>query len=490
MKKYVVLFISLVAVFLFTRNYKIAESFFYLNDMGRDSLVLQNWQTSGKAPLLGPQTSALPFNQSAIYFYLLYPAFVISHGSPFSALATLQLFTLVVISITFFVLFRAKNTRLLEIFLLSFFLLILQPQEIVQSRFVWNPSFVTPLLFSSAIFLLLFYKNFTFKKAAVLGMYFAAAISFSYSVIPTVAALCLVSIFYLKKKALLLYGSIAAWLVVFNIPTLIFEVRHHFLLTNMMLHQVKLAQNGIDLGSKVNGLLQFVFLDTNSTVAAFAAIGTGIVLLSFFVFTIWKMIKFRQISTVDSDSGFFLFSTALALTFLLTFLAPIPVYAHYIFGIVTLGLLTVATLPAKLRIFLSTLLILLWCIPLFQSEYFKKAPRTVSELMSCYQQYCSKNSQPLFVSLQSGVLPFHNGPEHRYLLQRSGCNVKDIESESVEVPNQPSSLKSVNHMAVIVESSSFAFGKTSYAELTQFAPNQEMSRLNCQPNLQVVTLQR
>jgi len=64
--------ISLLAIlFVILRLYNINNSLFFINDTGRDMAVLQSWQNTGKIPLLGPQTSALPINQSAIYFYLL-----------------------------------------------------------------------------------------------------------------------------------------------------------------------------------------------------------------------------------------------------------------------------------------------------------------------------------------------------------------------------------------------------------------------------------
>ena len=127
-------------VFIFFRLYKITNSFLFFGDPGRDFLVLENWLITHKPPLLGPQTSALPFNQSAIYFYLLMPLYLITGKSLFSTIYTY----VIVYSFAYiigFLGFRHKP-RLLQILLVSFYLISLQPQYIIQGRYIWNPSFV------------------------------------------------------------------------------------------------------------------------------------------------------------------------------------------------------------------------------------------------------------------------------------------------------------------------------------------------------------
>lgn len=64
--------IFILIVFIFLRVHRIEETLNFQNDIGRDYLVLLEWYQSGKPPLLGPQNSAVPFNQSAFYFYLFF----------------------------------------------------------------------------------------------------------------------------------------------------------------------------------------------------------------------------------------------------------------------------------------------------------------------------------------------------------------------------------------------------------------------------------
>ena len=71
-------------------------------------LVLWDWNKTGKIPLLGPQTSALPINQSSVYFYILYPGFLLSKAQPISANYTLS-FLYVVAFVAGMVLLRKEK---------------------------------------------------------------------------------------------------------------------------------------------------------------------------------------------------------------------------------------------------------------------------------------------------------------------------------------------------------------------------------------------
>lgn len=479
MKLYISVFILLLAAFLFTRVFQIKDSFFYLNDMGRDSLVLLDWQKTGKPPLLGPQTSALPFNQSAFYFYTLYPFFLLTQGSPYAALLSVDVFYLFFFILSFLVISKTQEKKVLRVYLLSLSLIILHPQFIIQNRFVWNPSFVGPLILLSFFLFYFLLNHFTLKKVALLGLTLALAISLSYSVAPIVIGFGVASLIFLKKKSLVIGTSLAFWLVFFNIPTLIFELRHHFLLTQMLLHQSKVRQVNIDLPSKVNDLLAHALTTYPPDWQKFLAL---IFFLSVVIGSWIYLHRPNHLISSDKDRKPLFFSALLIFLVGLgvTLIFPIPILAHYIFGIVTLGIIVMAALPNKIRIPVIIIFGSLWILPIFTQQYFKPSVRTVTQMQECYQRYCAKEKSPIYVSLQSGILPFHNGPEHRYLLRSAGCNVKDIETEN----------GAANKMAVVVESSEFTFGKTDYAELSAFAPKQEDSVTTCQSNLQVVTVSR
>lgn len=478
MKLYISAFILLLSLFLFSRLFQIKDSFFYLNDMGRDSLVLLDWQKTGKPPLLGPQTSALPFNQSAFYFYLLYPFFLLTDGSPYAALFTVNAYYLLFFILGFVLILRTKEKKVMRVFLLSLFLIILHPQFIIQNRFVWNPSFIGPLILLSFFLFYFSITYFSLKKMLFLGFTLALATSLSYSVAPILIGFGAASVVYLKKKSLILGASLIFWLGFFNLPTLFFELRHHFLLTQMMLHQAKIKQVGTDFPSKIKGLFDFALTSYPADWQRFLAF----IFLISVLFGAWIYLhKPNHLIASDKERQPLFFSSLLILLvgIGITFLFPIPILAHYIFGIVTLGAIVLAALPNKIRIPVIFIFGAFWILPLFTQQYFKPAVRTVSQMQKCYKTFCAQEKRPIYVSLQSGILPFHNGPEHRYLLRAAGCDVKDIETET-----------NANRMAVVIESSEFTFGKTEYAELNTFAPTAQDQSFVCQDNLQINVLSR
>ncbi|HCC84942.1 MAG TPA: hypothetical protein DEP87_04655, partial [Candidatus Pacebacteria bacterium] len=127
--------------FIFLRLFKIETSLLFFNDIGRDFLQLWNWQQTGKPPLLGPQTSAMPFNQSAVYFYLLLPGYLLTRGSLLATIYTGVGVHLILLWSGVWWL-RQNQPRWLSKFWLIVGLLILQPEMVTQQRFVWNPSFI------------------------------------------------------------------------------------------------------------------------------------------------------------------------------------------------------------------------------------------------------------------------------------------------------------------------------------------------------------
>ena len=114
----------------------------------------------------------------------------------------------------------------------------------------------------------------------------------------------------------------------------------------------------------------------------------------------------------------------------------------------------------------------------FNPNTFRPATRTYAQMLSCFDKVCSEIKEPIYVSVQADFHPYHNGPEHRYMLKQSGCRVEYIEND----PNK------AKLMAVVEDGSTYVHGKTSFNELTMFGKSKEMKRFNCQPNFGVVIL--
>lgn len=464
----------LVVLFIFLRFYKIKESLFFSNDIGRDFLVFWRWQTSSKPPLLGPQNSALPFNQSAIYFYLLYPFYLIFAGSAYATIIANAFFYLTVFLLGLFLL---RNKREWQYSLLIvFFLLTIHPQYIIQTRYIWNPSFVGPAIMLAFYVFLALIRNYQKQQklnktsAWLLSLSLALATAFSYSAFPTVLAFLVVALFVFKMKffQLLLKFITANFLV--NFPTVFFELRHNFVLTKMLLYREKLPQPQSNLLDKLVNLRSYVFNLPDIYLYVF------LIIFSYLLFQYFKNKKVKTFSALN------LSLSLLVLSLILTFVAPFAIQAHYIFGILSLFFIVLSFLILKNRLAFVLLLILslAWLHPKQVQKYFTRAPSTVDQVQTCAKNFCQKYPQTMFVAIQSGLHPYHNGTEWQYLLPKFGCSLKDLVTETTEA----------EYLAMIVEYSEYEHNQTAFNELTIFGPSEELESFTCHENLEIKILKK
>lgn len=465
----------LISVFLFLRFYQIPSSLFFQNDMGRDFLVLYDWKNSGKPPLLGPQNSAFPFNQSAVYFYMLYPGFLLSGMSVYSSLYTNAFVYILcfILSLNF-----AKSFRLRVITVLSFGLIVFNPQVIAQNRFVWNPSFLPPLLLLSTITFLSLKDLWSDTIALVSIISLALAVALNFSAAPLVLGfLTVFFILYRQQIYKVVIATIAANLLA-NLPTLLFELKHSFLLTKAMLRGNYSPQVKTTFIDKLLDLSNYSFKSPDQT----QNIILGIVFLLLIFGYFWRVNKgkFSFKGFIKKNQYFSAVFLLFFLSLLFTFMIPVQIQVHYVFGLLTLAFILLATLPLPLYLIAALVFSLVWLQPAIVSQYFASPPRTVAQLESCFQKVCSQEKEPLFVTVQAGFHPYHVGPEHRYLMKRSGCDVKYIETEP----------EAASEMALVTEQSSYDPQKTKYMELSEFGPSREVKTYTCEADVDVHILKR
>jgi hypothetical protein len=250
-----------LAVFVFFRVYKIQSSLLFFNDMGRDFIeLIDGWQAK-KPPLLGPQTSAISFNQSAAYYYLLFPPFILTNLSGFASFDTALL---VYVATFIFLFWRTRRSQQSWSVILLVWLAAIQPELIRQNRFIWNPTFLLPFLAISLFAYLDLGINFSKTNVALVTFFSALAVSFSYSAAPLVLAMALLSIFIWHKKSLQLWWGwiISAFLI--NLPTLVFELVHGFVLTQLFIHGQTNPQHRIGVFQKTFDLFSKIFSDGNA----------------------------------------------------------------------------------------------------------------------------------------------------------------------------------------------------------------------------------
>jgi len=453
-----------ILLFLWLRFNFIGTSFDFTGDPGRDMLVLWDWRESGKPPLLGPQTSAMPINQSAVYFYMLYPAFLIMNGDPISANITVAVFWIVSLLIGLWVL--RKRPDLQWVSLIVFALSSIHPIFVSQTREVWNPSFLPPLITIGIISLYLLKEKFTYKRLWMFALSMSLAVSLHFPVgALAVACLIYVAIFFKEKRFLVLIALIMA-ILFFNLPTIAFEVRHDFLITKSTL-------SGNWIGTE-----QFTRIDNLNMLIKFSGGLSGwwanvLLFLGLGFFAIQKML-------LKNDSLTKMVGLLMILFVAITIASKMAFHSHYAFGFAVLLFFLISQLPTK--IFLSVLLLLeiVWLNPSQTDKYFSPARRPIEEMSNCFEKICSSEADPLFVSVQSGVSPFHVGYEFRYLMKKAGCQVRYIEREPT----------AATKMAVVVDSSSYEHRKTGFEELTIFGDSEVSAQYTCSKDFGVVVLKR
>ena len=470
---YALAFLVISAVFIFLRLYRLEQSLDFFNDIGRDFLVLYRWQDSFIPPLLGPQTSALPYNQSAIYFYLLMPMFVLSGQSFFSST-----YTVIVFHVIFFaILYRLtlKHHAYWLPTLLGAWLLTIHPQMVIQNRFVWNPSFVAILVFTAGLSWLLFLERGRRIHLVLTGILTSLAVSLNYSATPFLLALPIITAVFQRsiKSAATLFAVLTAGLFFWNIPTVVFELRHSFLLTSMLANREMTPQFATTLLAKSTDISRYVFSDIPILLSM-------ILLVIIFVFMIKAIFSSKFSCFIMSRQSILSLASLLAGTLLISYIVPISIHAHYIFAILAVFVLLIAFLPRRISLALTLLVTIYWFSPAQLQSYFAQSYLTVSEKNRCAQQICENYQQPLFMSVQSDRYPYHNGMEWKYLLLRNGCSFTELDTQ----------IDQAEHMVVIVDDSEYSHGNTTYNELTQFGKSEVIDSFSCQENMDVYLLKR
>lgn len=455
----------LAILFVWTRFYQIEASLNFFNDMGRDFLVLWQWQNSGKPPLLGPQTSALPFNQSAVYFYLLYPFYLLSGQSPYSTLIAYTIFYLLAFGLGLYGL--RHYPRLEKSLLLVFLMIIVQPESLRQGRFIWNPSFVMPAIVAAFYSLVLYLeqKKPDWRLLALSAFALALATAFSYSAVPVAVAFILY-LAYRQRKSLINYlVYLSASLFVVNLPTFVFELRHGFLLTKMLFAGDRFTQFGANLSERLINLSEYGLATSWPWALAY---------MLFLGFAIHLSQKSQHNRFLSAST--FLFSLGLFLTLLI----PSTVHSHYIFGLLPLFFLCLSFLQTRYLLISAVFFYILWLKAALRYEPFQSVRNSYATMAACAADFCQDKQQAIFVANQSKYHPYHNAMEWQYLFAKAGCVVKDLNLDA----------NAAAELVLVLDDSEYNHGQTAFHELTLFGQSREKERHNCSKSLNLVVLEK
>lgn len=438
-------------------------------------MVLFNWHQTWKPPLLGPQMSVIPFNQSAMYFYVLFPMFVLTSHSVISSTLTVTLLYLLLFWMGIFV-FRHRPLFLRSLLFVAF-IFIIHPQFIIQQRFVWNPSLVAACMATSVYALLLIREKYSLLRALTFSLSLALAIGFSFSAIPATLVIFLAGLWFSIKKRLQLISLMLISVFLVYLPNLAFEVRHNFVLIKAILENGMLSQGNQVISNKLVDLASSL-LPLPPTVLGSQTLNTLLFLSILVLLQLYRLLK-KQASEQQKNHVLILL-ILLTTTVFLQLISPVGIAKHYIFPILTLAIMLFSFFELRFQVVLIVLSVLIFSTSSFLSEYLSLPELPLHIKQSCAQVICANEKAPLMVSEQSSRHPYHSAWAYQYLLAEAGCQV---------VPVEPNSTRA-KKMVVILDNTSYEHGRTAYNELTQFGESQVISTYDCLDPLSAVILSK
>ena len=230
------LLLVIVGISLFLRLYRIGATLTFLEDEGRDLLIVKRMLDTHLPVLLGPQTSTGNMYLGPLYYYLITPWLVLSHMDPVGP----AIFVALSGGLTAYLLFvLGKKWFSPASGYLAAFLYAVLPFAVSVNRGSWNPNLV-PLV---AVLMLLVFDRLAFAKAPSrwwwlwYGALVGVMIQLHYMALVFCAALSLALVWVWRRDLRRLFLGIALALVGFLAllsPFFLFEIRNDWVNTKAL----------------------------------------------------------------------------------------------------------------------------------------------------------------------------------------------------------------------------------------------------------------
>ena len=227
--------IILVLIFaLFLRFYRLPATLTFLEDEGRDLLVVHKMLDTFRPVLLGPQTSTGNMYLGPLYYYLITPALFLSRMNPLGPAVFIGLTGAFTVYLLY--LFGTKWFGKLS-GMVAAIMYGLLPLPVTFTRNSWNPN-LAPLL----SLLILWYlvkiieaKTSPTKSFFILGLLAGAIVQMHYMALLLLVGVGVTLIYYLRHNWLKLIRGILFAFIGFVItlsPFIVFEMRNNFVNTH------------------------------------------------------------------------------------------------------------------------------------------------------------------------------------------------------------------------------------------------------------------
>ena len=233
-----ILLFTILLVALFLRLYRISETQTFLEDEGRDMLIVKRQLDTGRPVLIGPQTSTGSMYLGPLYYYFITPALILSGMDPVGP-AILIAFTGVLTCYLLYKIFAKWSGQLSGFFAATLYAVM--PLPVSFTRNSWNPN-LAPLISLITLYILDKLKDRTgnLKWFFWLGISAGVLIQLHYMTLIYLAVIAIL-IFYwwvfpFNKKHFLKFGKgiflgmAGFFLTLF--PFFVFEIRNDWVNTN------------------------------------------------------------------------------------------------------------------------------------------------------------------------------------------------------------------------------------------------------------------
>jgi len=432
-KNWLLIGIFMIATFL--RFFRLFEFTTFLNDQGRDAIVMKRLITFEHLTSIGPPSSIGGVFLGPFFYYLISPFLLLFNFNPEGMAFGVALLSVIGLGVSFYIVYKELGQIIAIIFaLLAAFSFV----NIQLARFSWNPNLLPIFAFLTLYF---FYKFLEEKKRAQIiygiltGVFFGLSVQLHHLAFFLIPGMLVYLILNFKKNK---FPSIASWigLVVATIvtysPLIIFDLRYNFLNTKSLIGLftggtivAKGPQFTERIGQTFTSFFNHIFSINFPTILA-VLLFIGI--LSWFIYLYRKNIvpKFIQLHAIM----FFVFMVLFA--FLNSERHP-HYYGSIYYSFFVLAAYLLTTLPQKKRIF--TLLIGVFLIlyvalqmPKYYFLYRSEPDSQIKQARAIAQSIIDKHPQTPY---QIAGLPFTESEEKvRYFLEVLGDRPLEMASNA------------------------------------------------------------
>lgn len=234
MKKILLVFIFIALGFnLFLASWYVANNDIYFStEIARDFFLLDELDQK-KIVLIGPSSSTGLFH-GPLWTYINYPAYLLGHGNPVIVGWGWVFFIIVFLTSSFFI-----TKKLFDLNTAYLFVLMNSLYMVFHAKWLYNPygaMFLMPAFF---FFFVKYIQTFKLRYLIIHTLITGAIIQFQMAVgIPLfiLSFLCLIFMMFKKNRKKHVFIFLIIFLTLANF--LIFDLRHNFLISNLVLHYI------------------------------------------------------------------------------------------------------------------------------------------------------------------------------------------------------------------------------------------------------------